>query len=69
MSLYNIVTIVIDLNVHLQSVSFNSEMTEFTVAGNNISEVETLVREIVYVNSRQFPTPGRRNVDISTSIR
>ncbi|XP_033763101.1 calsyntenin-1-like isoform X1 [Pecten maximus] len=50
------------------SVSYNSEMTEFTIEGKNVTKVQNLVRDIVYLNARQFPTPGRRNIDISTNV-
>ncbi|XP_052832620.1 calsyntenin-1 [Octopus bimaculoides] len=42
------------------SVSFNSEMTEFSIMGKNVTEVESLIREVSYVNARHYPTPGRR---------
>lgn len=51
------------------SVSYNSEMTEFTIEGSNLTKVQSLVRDIVYINTRQFPTPGRRNIDISTNVK
>lgn len=50
------------------SVSFNSEMTEFSITGSNATEIENLVREVAYVNARSFPTPGRRNLNIRTNI-
>lgn len=50
------------------SVAFNSEMTEITIKGKNTSEIEKLVRRIGYVNSRRFPTPGRRDLTIDTSV-
>lgn len=50
------------------SVSFNSEMTEFSISSHNITEVERLLHEVSYVNSRRFPTPGRRNIDVRTSV-
>ncbi|KAK7094297.1 calsyntenin-1-like [Littorina saxatilis] len=49
-------------------VSFNGDMTEFTVTGSQVSEVEKIVREVTYVNARSFPTPGRRNLRIDTSV-
>lgn len=50
------------------SVSFNSEMTEFSITSHNITEVERLLHEVSYINSRRFPTPGRRNIDMRTAI-
>ena len=54
---------------NFQSVSFNSEMTEFSITGTNATEIENLVREVAYVNARSFPTPGRRNLNIRTNIQ
>ncbi|XP_052239377.1 calsyntenin-1-like [Dreissena polymorpha] len=50
------------------SVSFNSEKTEFTITGHNASDVEKLVHKVAYINNRNFPTPGRRNLNIRTSF-
>ena len=52
----------------LQVVSFNSDMTEFTVTGSQVSEVENILRQVTYVNARSYPTPGRRNLRIDTTI-
>lgn len=49
-------------------VSFNSDMTEFTVVSREVQEVEKILREVTYVNARAFPTPGRRNLRIDTSV-
>lgn len=46
----------------------NNDVTEVTVEGNNKTNLETLVRRVGYVNSREFPTPGRRNVQVTTSV-
>ncbi|XP_060573318.1 calsyntenin-1-like [Ruditapes philippinarum] len=50
------------------SVSFNKDMTEFSITGQNASDIETLVQKLAYVNYRPFPTPGRRNLNIRTSV-
>jgi len=50
------------------SVAFNSEMTEITINGHNRTEVEKLVRRIGYVNSRMFPTPGHRSLNLHTTL-
>lgn len=50
------------------SVSFNSEMTEFSITGKNVTEVESLVQEVSYVNARHYPTPGRRALKIETAV-
>lgn len=49
-------------------VSFNSDMTEFTVVSREVLETEKILREVSYVNARPFPTPGRRNLRIDTSL-
>ncbi|OWR49164.1 Calsyntenin-1 [Danaus plexippus plexippus] len=46
-------------HTHLKSVS---------VEGDSASEVETLVRRVAYGDARVFPTPGRRNVHLATTI-
>ncbi|XP_029651355.1 calsyntenin-1 [Octopus sinensis] len=50
------------------SVSFNSEMTEFSIMGKNVTEVESLIREVSYVNARHYPTPGRRALKMETAV-
>ncbi|CAF4902240.1 unnamed protein product [Pieris macdunnoughi] len=39
-----------------------------SVEGDGASEVETLVRRVAYGDARSFPTPGRRNVHLDTTI-
>lgn len=46
----------------------NSELTEVTIEGNKKSNLEDLMAQIGYVNSREFPTPGRRSLRVSTSV-
>uniref|UniRef100_V5GPF1 Calsyntenin-1 n=1 Tax=Anoplophora glabripennis TaxID=217634 RepID=V5GPF1_ANOGL len=46
----------------------NSDLTEVTVEGDNRTNLETLVRKIGYANSREFPTPGRRNLRLTTTV-
>lgn len=43
-------------------------MTEFTVFSKDLAEVEKIVREVTYVNARAYPTPGRRNLRIDSSV-
>ncbi|XP_047540853.1 calsyntenin-1 isoform X2 [Vanessa atalanta] len=38
------------------------------VEGDGAAEVETLVRRVAYGDARAFPTPGRRNVHLATTI-
>ena len=44
-------------------------MTQITIEGNNVTNLETLVRRVAYINVRDFPTPGRRPVSLATSIQ
>ncbi|XP_076041247.1 calsyntenin 1 isoform X2 [Oratosquilla oratoria] len=46
----------------------NNEMTQITIEGDNMTNLETLVRRVAYVNGRDYPTPGRRPVALTTSI-
>ncbi|XP_029677360.1 calsyntenin-1 [Formica exsecta] len=46
----------------------NSDLTEVRIDGDNRTNVETLLRRIGYSNSRRFPTPGRRNFRLDTTI-
>lgn len=50
------------------SVSFNNDMTEFTISSRTVEEVNRLMGQVAYVNARSFPTPGYRNLTIETSI-
>ncbi|XP_071439640.1 calsyntenin-1 [Hetaerina americana] len=46
----------------------NSDLTELSIEGDNKTNLEILVRKIGYTNSREFPTPGRRNLHLTTSV-
>ncbi|KAL1123236.1 hypothetical protein AAG570_002323 [Ranatra chinensis] len=46
----------------------NSDLTELSIEGDNKTNLEVLIRRIGYTNSREFPTPGRRNLHLSTTI-
>lgn len=46
----------------------NSDLTELSIEGDNKTNLEVLVRKIGYSNSREFPTPGRRNLHLSTTV-
>lgn len=54
---------------YFQSVSFNTEMTEFSITGQRAEDLEDLVKQITYINYRNFPTPGRRNLHITTTVK
>lgn len=46
----------------------NSDLTEVRIDGDNYTNVEILLRRIGYTNTRLFPTPGRRNFRLDTTI-
>ncbi|XP_023227601.1 calsyntenin-1-like isoform X2 [Centruroides sculpturatus] len=46
----------------------NSDLTEVTIDGNSKTNLEELVAQLAYINSREFPTPGRRSLHLSTSV-
>jgi calsyntenin 1 len=46
----------------------NSDLTEMTIEGDNKTNLEVLLRKVGYLNSREFPTPGRRNIHVTTAI-
>ncbi|KAH1011570.1 hypothetical protein HUJ04_000909 [Dendroctonus ponderosae] len=46
----------------------NSDLTEVTVEGDNRTNLEMLVRKVGYANTREFPTPGRRNLKLTTTV-
>ncbi|CAB3255145.1 unnamed protein product [Arctia plantaginis] len=39
-----------------------------SVEGDGVADVETLLRRVSYGDARAFPTPGRRNVHVATTI-
>ncbi|XP_014246637.1 calsyntenin-1 isoform X2 [Cimex lectularius] len=46
----------------------NSDLTELSIEGDNKTNLEVLIKKIGYTNSREFPTPGRRNLHLTTTI-
>ncbi|XP_077288036.1 calsyntenin-1-like [Arctopsyche grandis] len=43
-------------------------LNSVVVEGGSVQDLENLLHKVTYTNSRMFPTPGRRNVHIATSI-
>lgn len=43
-------------------------LRQVSVQGDGVADVETLLRKVTYTDSRAFPTPGRRNVHVATTI-
>lgn len=46
----------------------NNEHTSLIVSGKDSIDVEDVISQISYSNSREYPTPGRRSLKLSTSI-
>lgn len=47
-----------------QEVRMNSEMNEITIEGSSRQNIEELLQKIQYVNDKENPTLGRRNVQV-----
>lgn len=39
-----------------------------TVVGDRAENVTTLVRQVAYLNTREFPAPGKRLVHLTTTL-
>ena len=46
----------------------NSHGTQVTIDGDNVDNMNTLVRQVAYLNTREFPAPGRRRLEMETKI-
>lgn len=46
----------------------NTELTMISAQGDNKTNLETLIKHISYVNYREYPTPGRRNIHLTTNV-
>ncbi len=46
----------------------NSDSTSILVNGKESIDVEDVISQISYSNTREYPTPGRRSLKLSTSI-
>lgn len=45
-----------------------TDLKSVSVEGDGVADVETLLRRVSYGDARAFPTPGRRNVHVATTI-
>lgn len=50
-------------------ISSNTQGSEIILEGKDAIDVEDTLSQISYLNSREYPTPGRRSLQLSTSIR
>ena len=46
----------------------NSHGTQVTIDGDNVENMNQLVRQIAYLNTREFPAPGKRRLELTTVI-
>ena len=46
----------------------NSHGTQVTIDGDNVDNMNTLVRQVAYLNTREFPAPGKRRLEIATLV-
>lgn len=49
-------------------VQANAQMNEIYIQGQSKSNVELLLQKIQYVNIKDYPTIGRRNIEVRTSV-
>ncbi|KAI4795647.1 hypothetical protein KUCAC02_029745, partial [Chaenocephalus aceratus] len=48
---------------------FNPAQSILVMEGEDLENMNTAVRKVAYINSRQFPTPGIRRLHISTTVQ
>lgn len=48
---------------------FNPAQSILVMEGDDLENINTAVRKVSYINSRQFPTPGMRRLRISTAVQ
>ena len=46
----------------------NSHGSQVTIDGKDPKNMEELVRQVAYLNTREFPAPGRRRLELTTTI-
>lgn len=51
-----------------QQVQSNSQLNEIIIEGNNQSNIEKLLRNVQYINTKEIPTIGRRNIEVKTTV-
>lgn len=52
----------------LQQVQSNAQLNEIIVEGSNQSNIEKLLQNIQYINTKEMPTIGRRNIEVKTVV-
>lgn len=51
-----------------QEVQSNTQLNEIIIEGNNQTNIEELLQNVQYINNRETPTIGRRNLEIKTTV-
>lgn len=51
-----------------QQVQSNTQLNEISVEGSNKSNIEQLLQRIQYINTKQQPTIGRRNIKVRATV-
>lgn len=51
-----------------QQVQSNAQLNEIIIEGNNQSNIEQLLRNVQYINTKEMPTIGRRNIEVKTLV-
>ncbi|KAG1668103.1 Calsyntenin-1 [Nymphon striatum] len=49
-------------------VQSNTDQNMIRIESDDVANTEELVSEVAYINSREYPTPGRRGLNISTLV-
>lgn len=51
-----------------QQVQSNAQLNEIYIEGSNKENIEKLLQKIQYINTKQNPTIGRRNIEVRTTM-
>ncbi|XP_055858162.1 calsyntenin-1 [Episyrphus balteatus] len=51
-----------------QQVQSNAQLNEIYIEGSNKENIESLLQKIQYINTKQNPTIGRRNIEVRTTM-
>ena len=51
-----------------QQIQSNAQMNKIIIEGSNKSNIEVLLQQIQYVNKKENPTIGRRNIQVVTTV-
>nr|XP_040227339.2 calsyntenin-1 isoform X2 [Anopheles coluzzii] len=51
-----------------QQIQSNTQMNKIIIEGSNKTNIEQLLQQIQYINSKESPTIGRRNIQVMTTV-